>query len=241
MALPSHARVVIVGGGIAGCSTLYHLTQLGWNDAVLLEKDELTSGSTWHAAGNCPSFSGSWNMIKLQNYSTRLYARLAAETDTAINYHQTGSIRLAHTKTRMEEFEHVRAMAQAQGIEYEMITPQEIKQYHPFLEIHDIIGGLWDPNDGDIDPSQVTQAFAKGARDAGAKIFRFNPVHRIFRDKDEWVVRSKDGEIRCEIVVNAGGYRANEVAALVGVQHPIISMEHQYLVSEAVPELEVTW
>ena len=238
MALPSHARVVIIGGGIAGCSTLYHLTKLGWSDVVLLEKDELTSGSTWHAAGNCPSFSGSWNMIKLQNYSTRLYARLAAETDTAINYHQTGSIRLAHTQARMEEFEHVCAMAQSQGIESEMLTPQEIKQRHPFLEIHDIIGGLWDPSDGDIDPSQVTQAFAKGARDAGAKIFRFNPVYSISRNNGEWIVQSKDGEIRCEIVVNAGGYRANEVAAMVGVQHPMISMEHQYLVSEAVPELE---
>ena len=239
MTIQSHARVVVIGGGVAGCSTLYHLTQLGWRDVVLVERDELTSGSTWHAAGNCPSFSGSWNMIKLQYYSTQLYARLGAETDMAINYHQTGSIRLAHNTARMEEFQHVCAMAKAIGIEFEMLSPAEIKERHPFLETHEIIGGLWDPSDGDIDPSQVTQALAKGARDGGAKIYRFNPVQAISRTAGgEWRVHTKEGDITCEIVVNAGGYRANEVAALVGVQHPIISMEHQYLVTETVAELE---
>ena len=237
--MKTHARVVVIGGGITGCSTLYHLTKLGWRDVVLVERDELTSGSTWHAAGNCPNFSMSWNMIKLQHYSTSLYAQLAEETDNAINYHRTGSIRLAHTKARMEEFEHGCAMARAIGIDFEMLTPQEIKDRCPFVEVHDIRGGLWDPGDGDIDPSQVTQALARGAREGGAEIYRHNPVTAISRTSaGEWQVHSKNGTITCEIVVNAGGYRANEVAAMVGVEHPIISMEHQYLVTEAVPELE---
>jgi dimethylglycine dehydrogenase len=157
----------------------------------------------------------------------------------AINYHRTGSIRLAHTKQRMEEFCHVYSMARALGIAFEILTPEEIKTHHPFCETHDILGGLWDPDDGDIDPSQVTQALATGARNGGAQIYRFNPVHAITRTPGgEWVVHSKDGAISCEIVVNAGGYRANEIAAMVGVQHPIISMEHQYLVTEPIPELE---
>src|SRR5260370_9997078 len=131
--MKSHARVVVIGGGAVGCSALYHLTRLGWTDALLLERDELTAGSTWHAAGNCPTFSTSWGILKLQKYSTELYRRLAASQDYPINYHVTGSLRLAHGRDRMDEFQHVRGMAHANGIDYEIIAPNELPDRYPFI------------------------------------------------------------------------------------------------------------
>jgi dimethylglycine dehydrogenase len=235
----SHVRVLIIGGGAVGCSALYHLTRLGWRDVALVERDELTSGSTWHAAGNCPTFSTSWNILKLQRYGNALYQKLAAEVDYAINYHVTGSIRLAHSAARMEEYEHVAAMARTQGVEFELIGPNEIKSRYPLIELDDIRGGLWDPYDGDIDPSQLTQAFAKGARDLGAEIYRFNPVTAIAQRSDgSWDVTTKNGVINAEIIVNAAGYRAGEVAKMMGLEAlPTVAMQHQYMVTEQVPEL----
>jgi len=234
----SHVRVLIIGGGAVGCSALYHLVRKGWTDIALAERDELTSGSTWHAAGNCPTFSTSWNVLKLQRYGNALYQRLGAEIDYPIDYHVTGSIRLAHTTARMEEFAHVTAMARAQGIEFELIGPNEIKARHPLIELDDIKGGLWDPYDGDIDPSQLTQAFARGARDGGAEIYRFNPVTAIdARPDGSWAVTTKGGTIVAEIVVNAAGYRAGEVAAMVGQSLPLVSLQHQYLVTEGIAAL----
>src|SRR5215813_10477180 len=161
--MTDHARVVIIGGGAVGCSTLYHLAKMGWTDCLLLEMNELSSGSTWHAAGNVPNFSTSWNIIKLQRHSSQLYARLGDEVGYPINYHVTGSIRLAHGRERMDEYRHVAAMARYQGIAFETLAPAEIKARYPFIQLHDIVGGLWDPGDGDIDPAQLTQALAKGA------------------------------------------------------------------------------
>lgn len=236
--MKTQARVVVIGGGIAGCSTLYHLTRMGWRDVVLVERDELTSGSTWHAAGNCPTFSTSWNILKWQRYSNGLYSRLAAEVDYPINYSVTGSIRLAQSRARMEEFHHVAGMARAQGIDFEILAANEMKSRYPFLELHDLEGGLWDPHDGDIDPSQATQAFAKGARAGGAEIYRFNPVEAIERGAGgEWLVHTKNGTIACEKVVNAAGYRGAEVGALVGLNLPIVSLQHQYLVTEPIADL----
>ena len=171
--LPSQARVVVIGGGAVGCSALYHLAKLGWTDCVLLERNELTSGSTWHAAGNCPNFSGNWGIMKLQHYSTKLYARLGDEVGYPMNYHVTGSIRLAHTKGGWRSSGMWSAWRGYQGIGFEMLAPAEIKARYPFIELHDIEGGLWDPIDGDIDPAQLTQALAKGARDLGARVIRF--------------------------------------------------------------------
>jgi dimethylglycine dehydrogenase len=234
----THVRVLIIGGGAVGCSALYHLARKGWTDIALTERDELTSGSTWHAAGNCPTFSTSWNILKLQRYGNALYQRLGAEIGYPIDYHVTGSIRLAHTTARMEEFAHVVAMARAQGITFELIGPNEIKARYPLIELDDIEGGLWDPYDGDIDPSQLTQAFARGARDAGAEIYRFNPVTAIAARPDgSWAVTTKGGTIIAEIVVNAAGYRAGEVAAMVGQNLPLVSLQHQYLVTEGIAEL----
>ncbi len=237
--MKTHARVVVIGGGIAGCSTLYHLTKMGWSDVVLVERDELTSGSTWHAAGNCPNFSTSWNIMKLQAYSNRLYAGLGEEVDYPIAIHRTGSVRLAHSPERMEEFQHACGMAQAQGLGFEMLSPNAIREFHPYCETHDLQGALWDPDDGDVDPAQLTQALAKGARDGGAEIYRQNPVEAIAQNRNgEWLVQTRNGTITAEIVVNAAGYRAGEIGELVGLALPIVSMQHQYLVSEAIPELE---
>ncbi len=236
--LPSTARVVIIGGGAVGCSSLYHLAKAGWTDCLLIEKNELTSGSSWHAAGNCPTFSGSWSIMKLQGYSNALFKVLGDEVDYPINYHNTGAIRLAHTEDRMAEFRHACTMARRQGVDLEMMTAEEMRDVYPFLETHDILGGSYDPTDGDIDPAQLTQAYAKGARNLGAKIQRFCPVTGVRREGDEWVVETEKGEVRCEYVVNAAGYRAAEVGAFFGRKIPSVSMSHQYLVTEAIDEIK---
>ena len=235
---PSHARVVVIGGGAVGASVLYHLALKGWSDIVLLEKNELTSGSTWHAAGNCPNYVGSWTMMKIQSYSTRLYRKLGELVDYPMNYHVTGAIRLAHSRQRMEEFRHVERMGRQMGVDFEEMSLDDMRKAHPFLETHDLHGGQWDPLDGDIDPAQLTQALAKGARDKGAKIIRFCPVTGARRDGDEWVISTPEGETRCEYVVNAAGYRGHEIGRMFGRDVPCVSLAHQYLVSESIPELE---
>ena len=236
--IPSTARVVIIGGGVIGVSALYHLAKAGWSDCVLLEKNELTSGSTWHAAGNVPTFSASWSQMNLQRYSAELYRGLGEEVDYPMNYHVTGSIRLAHNKERMQEFERSKGMGRYQGIDIDICNVADLKERYPFLETHDLAGGLYDPYDGDIDPAQLTQALAKGARDLGAKIIRFCPVTGARREKGEWVIETESGEIRCEIVVNAAGYRAQEVGRMFGREVPMMTMSHQYLLTDEIPELE---
>jgi len=236
--LTSHARVVVIGGGAVGCSALYHLTRLGWTDVVLLERDELTAGSTWHAAGNCPNFSASWSFLKLQQYSTQLYARLGEEVGAGLSYHRTGSIRLAHTADRVDEFRHVAAQARSLGLPFELLSPAEIRARHPFLELDGIRAGLWDPEDGDIDPSQLTQALARGARDRGATIHRHTRVTAISAlGGGGWRLETSAGAIEAEYVVNAAGYRGGEVAAMVGEYLPIVTLSHQYLVTEDIPAL----
>ena len=236
--LPSHARVVVIGGGVVGCSILYHLTLHGWKDVVLLEKNELTSGSTWHAAGNCPNFVGSWTMMKMQSYSTQLYRKLGDLVDYPINYHVTGAIRLAHSRQRMEEFRHVCSMGKQMGVEFEMLTNSQIQELHPYIETHDLEGGQWDPLDGDIDPAQLTQALARGAKNNGGKIIRFCPATNAQRVNDEWLITTPEGDITCEYVVNAAGYRAAEVGKMFGRNVPCVSLAHQYLITEPIPELE---
>ncbi len=239
---PTTARVVIIGGGVVGASSLYHLAKMGWTDCVLLEKNELTAGSTWHAAGNCPSFSTSWAVMNMQRYSLSLYAGLAEEVDYPMNYHVTGSIRLAHSKERMQEFERARSMGQYQGMALEMMSNADMKAAYPFLETHDLQGGLWDPDDGDIDPAQLTQALAKGARNMGAQIHRFTPATGVSRDGDEWIIHTDKGNIRCEFVVNAAGYYAQRVGEWFkpygGRTVPMAVMSHQYFLTEEIPALK---
>ena len=240
--LPDQARVVIIGGGAVGASALYHLARAGWTDCVLLEKNELTSGSTWHAAGNVPTFSASWSVMNMQRYSTELYRGLAEAVDYPMNYHVTGSIRLAHSAERMQEFERVKGMGRYQGMNIEMCSTGDLKDRYPFLETHDLKGGLYDPYDGDIDPAQLTQALAKGARDMGATIIRFCPVSGVRRDNDDWIVETEQGDIRCEYVVNAAGYRAQEVGRWFipfgGREVPMMTMSHQYLLTDEIPSLK---
>ncbi len=239
---PTVARVVIIGGGVVGVSTLYHLAKEGWTNCILLEKNELTAGSTWHAAGNCPSFSTSWAVMNMQRYSLGLYAGLADEVDYPMNYHVTGSIRLAHDKRRMQEFERARTMGRYQGLGVEMMSVADMKDAYPFLETHDLAGGLWDPDDGDIDPAQLTQALAKGARDMGATIQRFCPATGVTQVGDEWIVHTDKGDIRCEKVVNCAGYYAQRVGEWFrpygGRTVPMTVMSHQFFLTEEIPELK---
>ncbi len=238
---PGTARVVIIGGGAVGASGLYHLAKAGWTDCVLLEKNELTAGSTWHAAGNCPTFSTSWAIMNMQRYSTELYRGLAEAVDYPMNYHVTGSIRLGHSDERVQEFQRACGMGRYQGMDMEMLTPEEAKARYPFMETHDLKGVLFDPNDGDIDPSQLTQALAKGARDLGARIERFCPATGVTRDGNEWVVHTHKGDIRCEFVVNAAGYYAQKVGEWFkpygGRTVPMMVMSHQYLLTDEIPEI----
>lgn len=239
---PTSARVVIIGGGVVGVSTLYHLAKKGWTDCVLLEKNELTAGSTWHAAGNCPSFSTSWAVMNMQRYSLGLYKGLAAEVDYPMNYHVTGSIRLAHSKERMQEFARARGMGNYQGLNLSLMTPDEAKEMYPFLETHDLAGALYDPDDGDIDPAQLTQALAKGARQMGARIERFCPATGVTQTPDGWIVHTDKGDIACEKVVNAAGYYAQRVGEWFkpygGRTVPMVTMSHQFFLTEEIPALK---
>ena len=239
---PITARVVIIGGGAVGASCLYHLAKAGWADCVLLERNELTAGSTWHAAGNVPTFSTSWSVMNMQRYSTELYRGLGAAVDYPMNYHVTGSIRLAHSKERMQEFQRAKGMGKSQGMDLDILAVDEIKNRYPFIETHDLHGALYDPNDGDIDPAQLTQALAKGARDLGAKILRFTPATGVSRAGDDWIVQTEKGDIRCEFVVNAAGYYAQRVGEWFkpygGRTVPMMVMSHQYMLTDEIPELE---
>lgn len=239
---PTTARVVIIGGGAVGASALYHLAKAGWSDCVLLEKNELTAGSTWHAAGNIPTFSNSWAVMNMQRYSTELYRTIGDDVDYPINYHVTGSVRLAHSRERMQEFERACGMGRYQGMPVEMMSNDDIKAKYPFIETHDLEGGFYDPYDGDMDPAQITQAFAKGARDLGCQIQRFCPATGVTRDGDEWVVHTHKGDIRCEFVVNSAGYYAQRVGEWFkpygGRTVPMMVMSHQYMLTDEIPELE---
>ena len=238
--MKTHARVVVIGGGIGGCSTLYHLTCEGWSDVVLVERDELTSGTTWHSAAQVTNFGAVQTMVGLKSHSIALYKEMAEDPDYPINYHHAdGGIRLASTQDHIDGYNHFISMARGMGVDFELIDAQEAARRHPLIETHEILGGLWDPLDGDIDPAQLTQALARRARKAGAEVYRHNPVEDLTQKPDgEWVVHTRNGDIHCESIVNAGGYRCNEIGAMMGVSVPVVSMEHQYFLTEPIPELE---
>ena len=237
--IKSHTRVVVIGGGIAGCSTLYHLTREGWTDVVLVERDELTSGSTWHAAAQVTQFGGNQTMVALKRHSIDLYRELAADPDHPISYHITGGMRLAHTQDQVDTYLHNVAMAGGMGVEMEFIDAKEAGIRHPLMNTDGLLGAWWDPLDGDIDPAGITFALARKAREAGAEVYRFNPVENITRKANgEFIVYTKNGAITCEKVVNATGYRVNEVGNMLGVNHPVTSMEHMYFLTDTMPEIE---
>ncbi len=235
--MSDHFRIAIIGGGIVGVATAYHLVRRGESDVVIAERAELTSGSTWHAAGNLPHFAGSYNMMKLHKASKDLYRELEVRHGD-IGMHLTGSLRLAHSADRMDEYYRMAALAGQAGIEFAVLRPNEIGARFPWLELHDLKGGLWDPLDGDIDPTSVTNAMARDARKLGVTIKRNAPVTAITRkDSGRWELETPAGTISAEIIVNAAGFRAEAVAAMVGHAVPIASMEHQYLVTDDIPEL----
>ncbi len=236
----SHKRVVVVGGGAVGCSILYHLALAGVADTVLLERDELTSGSTWHAAGNIPTYATSWLGMRAGNYGWRLYKDLADKVDSPITYRHTGAFWPAHTKERMELFGHIEGVAQSAGFDLHRVSPNEMDAMHPFWSPYEtVLGGIMDPYEGDIDPSQLTQALAKGARDLGAQIRRFSPVTGIERTAaGEWKVSTVDEDFTSEIVINAAGFYGAKIAKMAGLYAPVITLEHQYLVTEPLTELE---
>ena len=238
--IQSHAKLVIIGGGIMGVSLLYHLTKEGWNDIVLIEKSELTSGSTWHAAGQCPHMLGNLSLAKIHLYSTNLYKSLEKETGQATGFHETGSLRLAYKKEDLEWFHYVKGILDIAGSPCSIISTEEIKKYHPFIRLDGIIGAFHTPEDGYTDPTSTTNAMAKGARNNGAKIYRKNRVTDIKQlNTGEWKVITEKGDIVCEHVVNAAGSFCPEVSQMVGIKNvPSINMIHQYLVTESHPEIE---
>ena len=232
--------VVVIGGGIAGCSTIYHLTQEGITDCILLERDELTSGTTWHSAAQVTNFGPNQTMLGLKTHSINLYKELSEDVDYPINYHHgTGGIRIAGTTDHLDGYHHFVSQAMGMGIPFEVIDAKEAKKRHPLLNTDDILGGLWDPFDGDIDPAQLCQALARRARKAGAEIYRKTPVTGLSQCKDDsWIVETPNGNIRTNKIVNAGGYRCNEIGKLMDYILPVASMEHQYMLTENIPELE---
>ena len=238
--MKSHAKVVIIGGGIMGVSLLYHLTKEGWSDVVLIEKGELTSGSTWHAAGQCPHFVGSYNLAKVHFHSTELYKQLEKETGQSTGWHGCGSLRLAYTQKDLDWFYYVKGILNNVGCSAEIVSTQEIPKIHPFIQLDGIIGGLHTPEDGHTDPTSTTNAMAKGARNSGAEIYRHNRVTNIKQlPTDEWELVTEKGNIICEHVVNAAGSFCPEVGLMVGLKNiPSINMIHHYLVTDEHPEIK---
>lgn len=232
--MKTRTKVVVIGGGIAGCSTLYHLTQEGWSDVVLVERDELTSGTTWHSAAQVTNFGMNQTMVGLKSHSIALYKKLRDDPEYPVGYHHgDGGIRLANTEEQMQGYRHFASMARGMGVEFEVIDAEECARRHPLISTENLLGGLWDGEDGDIDPAQLCQALAYHARKAGAEVYRNTPVTGLRQHKDDtWTVETTNGNIDCDIVVNACGYRVNEVGAMMGVHHPVASMEHQYFVTE---------
>src|SRR5215510_5636721 len=237
--MKTHARVVIVGGGVVGVSILYHLTKKGWTDAVLLEKMDLTHGSTWHAAGLLPLFNMSYSIGQLHKYSVDLYHQLESETGQAVSFHKTGNLRLATNRDRMDEYYKYCGTANTIGVPFKVITPAEVKELWPLCNTEGVVGALYHPDDGHVAPADVTMALAKGARTRGGEIYRQTKVTGIEQKPNgEWLVKTDKGDITCEHVVTATGSWARQTAAMVGLDIPVIAVEHQYLVTEPAPELE---
>lgn len=231
------ARVVVIGGGVVGVSALYHLAKLGWTDCVLLERTELTAGSTWHAAGLLPLFNMSYSVGQLHQYSVELYKRLEAETGQDVGFHPTGNLRLATNRDRMDEYRNYQCTAETIGVECHLIGTDEIRRLWPLVDTAGLVGALWHPTDGHIAPVDVTMALAKGARAMGAEIVQRVAVTGIERESNEWLVRTARGDIRCEHVISATGNYARTTARMVGLEIPVVPVEHQYIVTDIDPAL----
>jgi dimethylglycine dehydrogenase len=231
--MKSHARVVVIGGGAVGVSTLYHLTKKGWSDVVLVERKELTSGSTWHAAGLLPLFNMSYSVGQIHKYSVALYQRLQEETGQDVGLRLVSNIRLALNRDRMDEYRQYSGVAETIGVEVEFLSPEQVQELWPLCNTDGVIGAIRHPGDGYVQPADLTQALARGARAGGAEIYRQTTVTGIERTASgEWRVRTDKGEIVCEHVVSASGNFARRTGAMVGLDVPVIPVEHQYIVTE---------
>ena len=236
--MQSHVRVAVIGGGVVGCSVLYHLTRLGWSDVMLIERSELTSGSTWHAAGGFHTLNADTNMAALQGYTIRLYRELEELTGQSCGLHHVGGLTLAADADRLDFLKAERAKHRYMGLETEIVGPDEIARLSPITNPKGLLGALYDPLDGHLDPSGTTQAYAKGARMRGAEIVLRNPVRELRpRPDGSWDVVTEQGTVNAGHVVNAAGLWAREVGAMAGVYLPCHPMEHQYLVTDDLPEV----
>ena len=235
--MKSHARCVVIGGGMMGVGLLYHLAEEGWTDSLLIEKDELTSGSTWHAAGLCASFIADFNMAKIHDYGIKLYPKLEAMTGQYVSWHGCGGIRFATKPAEVEWFQHVAGVAKLIGFRLEVIDPEKIKQINPFVTTEGVLAGAWTLDDGHVDPAGCCNALAKGARDLGADIVRGNRVLDVKQRPDgEWEVFTEQGNVVCEHLVNAAGCYARQISRMAGTDVPITNMEHSYLVTDPIRE-----
>jgi dimethylglycine dehydrogenase len=233
------AQAVVIGGGVIGCSILYHLAKLGWSDVVLLERDELTSGSTWHAAANIHGLHDSTNISRLQHYTMNLYKDLEAETGQSCGVFQPGSLYLAQTEARAQQLRLQEAKAKLYGMNFHEISRDEAERLHPLVDFDGIRCIMYEPDGGNVDPSGVTAAYAAGARARGAEIHRFTPVTATEpRPGGGWIVRTPKGDIETDWVINAAGLWAREVASLAGIKLPLQPTEHQYFVTETIAEIK---
>ena len=237
--MKKHAQVVVIGGGVIGCSILYHLTKLGWSDVILLERDELTSGSTWHAAAGIHGLHDSTNISRIQHYTMKLYKELESETGQGCGIFQPGSLYLAQTENRSHQLHLQAAKAKLYGMNFYEISRSEAEKLHPLVNFDGIQTIMWEPDGGNVDPSGVTAAYAAGARNKGANIYRFTPVTATIQQKDgSWVVETPNGEIHTQWIVNAAGLWGREVAKLAGFELPLMPTEHQYFVTETIAEIK---
>ena len=234
----THAQAVVIGGGLVGCSILYHLAKLGWRDVILLERDELTSGSTWHAAANIHGLHDNNNITRIQHYTMNLYKELEAETGQGCGVFQPGSLYLAQTEEREHQLRLQEAKAKFYGLGFYQVSREEAKELHPLAQFDDVRCIMYEPDGGNVDPSGVTHAYAAGARLLGAEIERFCPVTGTeARPDGSWIVRTEKGDIHAQWVVNAAGLWGREVAAMAGLSLPLQPTEHQYFVTEAIDEV----
>ena len=236
--MKSHARVVVIGGGVVGVSTLYHLAKKGWSDVVLCERTELTAGSTWHAAGLLPLFNMSYSVGQIHKYAVAFYQTLEAETGQDVGFRKVGNIRLATNAERMDEYRFYAGVARTLGVRVDFLTPEEVAAIWPLCNIDGLVGAIVHPEDGYIQPADLTQALAKGARDGGAEIYRRTKVIAIERTPGgEWRVKTDQGDIVCQHVVSATGNHARQTGAMVGLDIPTIPVEHHYIVTEPHPDI----